>query len=160
KSSDVAARSTEAVYDAGAFWIGNSDEHDRDRLGCFTDRRQDGRAACKNDLRRGGNQLSGESSKNARIARGPAIVYANVAALDPSQLAPRGFECPDAQQCFCIAGTKAHDHADFVYPLVVLCARRQRPRGRRRAAEQRDELAPPHVEPPLQSRFTAPFRVP
>jgi hypothetical protein len=41
------------------------------------------------------NQLNGVSAKNGRIAGSPAIVDANVAALNPSQLAPRRFECPN-----------------------------------------------------------------
>ena len=36
-----------------------------------------------------------------------------------------------------------HEHADAPHPLALLRARRERPR-RRRAAEQRDELAPLH----------------
>ena len=44
----------------------------------------------------------------------------------------------------CVSGSSAvemHEHADAPHPLGLLRARRQRPR-RRRAAEQRDELAP------------------
>ena len=37
----------------------------------------------------------------------------------------------------------AHEHADAPHPLALLRARRERPRSRR-AAEQRDELAPLH----------------
>ena len=37
---------------------------------------------------------------------------------------------------------RAHEHADAPHPLGLLRARRQRPR--RRAADERDELAPPH----------------
>src|SRR5262249_24788753 len=37
---------------------------------------------------------------------------------------------------------RAHEHADASHPLRLLRARRERPR--RRAAEQRNELAPPH----------------
>ena len=40
---------------------------------------------------------------------------------------------------------RVHEHADAPHPLALLRARRQRPR--RRAAEQRDELAPPHGLP-------------
>ena len=44
----------------------------------------------------------------------------------------------------CHSGSSAgsvHEHADAPHPLGLLRARRERPR-RRRAAEQRDELAP------------------
>ena len=45
----------------------------------------------------------------------------------------------------CISGSSApgHEHADAPHPLALLRPRRDRPR-RRRAAEQRDELAPFH----------------
>src|SRR4030095_6311537 len=42
-----------------------------------------------------------------------------------------------------IVGRVRHEHADAPHPLALLRARRQRPRDRR-AAEQRDELAPLH----------------
>src|SRR5262249_34053184 len=38
---------------------------------------------------------------------------------------------------------RAHQHADAAHLLALLRVRRERPRGRR-AAEQRDELAPSH----------------
>ena len=44
---------------------------------------------------------------------------------------------------FCITLETAHQHAEAPHPLGLLRVRRQRPR-RRRAAEQRDKLAPPH----------------
>ena len=40
-----------------------------------------------------------------------------------------------------IALRKCHQRANAPHPLGLLCARRERPRSRR-AAEQRDELAP------------------
>src|SRR5262245_63944211 len=42
-----------------------------------------------------------------------------------------------------IGRSRAHEHADAPHPLALLRACRQRPR--RRAAQQRDERAPPHV---------------
>src|SRR5262249_14387697 len=44
---------------------------------------------------------------------------------------------------FRVSWTPVHEHADASHSLALLRARRQRPR-RCRAAEQRDELAPPH----------------
>ena len=54
--------------------------------------------------------------------------------------------CRNAAMRACASGSSAagHEHADAPHPLALLRARRERPR-RRRAAEQRDELAPPHV---------------
>jgi hypothetical protein len=47
-----------------------------------------------------------------------------------------------------------HEHADAPYAVALLCSRRERPR--RRAAEERDELAPPKAKPhlPLPYRGT------
>src|SRR5262249_37610251 len=44
---------------------------------------------------------------------------------------------------FRIIRSKVHEHTDAPHPLSLLRVRRERPRGRR-AAEQRDELAPLH----------------
>ena len=52
-------------------------------------------------------------------------------------------ERPDAGLKFRIVRGCGQEHADAPHPLALLRARRQRPR-RRRAAEQRDELAPVH----------------
>src|SRR5262249_2193303 len=49
----------------------------------------------------------------------------------------------DPALCFQIILGVPHQHADTPHPLALLRARRERPR-RRRAAEQRDELAAPH----------------
>ena len=54
-------------------------------------------------------------------------------------------ERPDAGLKFRIVRGCGQEHADAPHPLGLLRARRERPR-RRRAAEQRDELAPPHGE--------------
>jgi hypothetical protein len=42
-----------------------------------------------------------------------------------------------------VVGDKTHQHADPPHPLALLRARREWPRDRR-AAEQRDEIAPVH----------------
>ena len=76
------------------------------------------------------------------IGRRPSDIDPHVAAVvQPNLLAalagtPRcGPALPDRLRRQC------HEHADAPHPLGLLRARRQRPR-RRRAAEQRDELAP------------------
>src|SRR2546427_9934580 len=51
-------------------------------------------------------------------------------------------ERSDASLSFHIGCIRAHEHADAPHPLVLLRARRQRPRSR--AAEKRDERAPLH----------------
>src|SRR5262249_55531748 len=51
-------------------------------------------------------------------------------------------ERPHAGLRFRIVRSIRHQHADPPHPVALLRAHRERPR--RRAAEQRDELAPPH----------------
>ena len=72
-------------------------------------------------------------------------MYTEAQRTAPSEL---GYIFPDAQVLYerreaCLSfrsiGGDVHEHTDAAYPLVLLRARRERPRGR--AAEQRDELA-------------------
>ena len=63
--------------------------------------------------------------------------------IGPAQLLQPLQERRDAGLRFRIVRGCGHEHADAPHPLGLLRARRERPR-RRRAAEQRDELAPPH----------------
>src|SRR5262249_25884595 len=63
-------------------------------------------------------------------------------AVDPAQFLQPAQERRDAGSAFRIVRGGAHQHADASHPLRLLRARRERPRGR--AAEQRDEIAPPN----------------
>ncbi len=63
--------------------------------------------------------------------------------IGPAQLLQPLQERRDAGLTFRIVRGAGHEHADAPHPLALLRARRERPR-RRRAAEQRDELAPLH----------------
>src|SRR5258708_7888856 len=72
---------------------------------------------------------------------GPAGIDPQVAALAPSQLAERLCERGVPGLPLGIVRGDIREHADA--PHALLRARRERPRDRR-AAEQRDELAPPH----------------
>ena len=71
------------------------------------------------------------------------VVDPHVAAVGPAQLLQPLQERREAGLSFRIVRGQAHEHADAPHPLGLLRARRERPRGRR-AAEKRDELAPPH----------------
>jgi hypothetical protein len=79
----------------------------------------------------------------ARIAGTPAIFDADIAAVDPSERRQRLLECRRAGSISRIAFRLAHQHCDDNAPLL-LRPRRERPR-KRRAAEQRDELAASHI---------------
>jgi hypothetical protein len=72
----------------------------------------------------------------------PADVDAKVAAGRPARLLKGLFEYSDADLRVRIALGKRKQHADPPHPIDLLRPRRERPRHR--AAENRDELSPPH----------------
>src|SRR5262245_59363553 len=74
---------------------------------------------------------------------GPAGIDPQVAALAPSQLAERLCERGEPGLPLGIVRGDIREHADAPHSVALLRTRRERPR-RRRAAEQRDELAPIH----------------
>ena len=71
----------------------------------------------------------------------PAKVDPEVAALNPPELLKALPERRDPSLRFRVALGIPYQRSDAPYPLGLLSPRRNRPR-RRRAAEQRDELAP------------------
>src|SRR6516162_5938962 len=77
------------------------------------------------------------------VARSPVIVRPEVTSFRPTQVLQRLAERRNARLCLRITLGKAHQHADPSRPTGLLRVRRERPR-RRRAADERDELAPPH----------------
>ncbi len=99
------------------------------------------------------NQLFRERLILIRPAGRKAIVDADIAALRPSEPFEPLPECREACLHFRIVLGIGHQHADAPHPLGLLRARRERPR--RRAAEQRDELAPLHSIT-LSARATSP----
>src|SRR4029077_10808687 len=74
---------------------------------------------------------------------GPAGVDPHVAADGPAQLLQPLQERPDAGLKFRIVRGYGQEYADAPHRLRLLRARSEWPR-RRRAPDQRDELAPPH----------------
>jgi hypothetical protein len=74
------------------------------------------------------------------LAVAPPDVDLHIAPDGPTQLLQRLQERPDAGLKFRIVRGYGQEHLDASHPLALLRARRNRPT--RRAAEQRDELAP------------------
>ena len=93
------------------------------------------------DVRRERDQFRRVSAKVVGIGRGPARVDPHVAAVGPAQLRQRLAGTP---RCGPVIPASSAAEAMRTpmrrIPLGLLRARRERPR-RRRAAEQRDELA-------------------
>src|SRR5262249_28160346 len=77
-----------------------------------------------------------------RIAATPPDVDAHVAADGPAELLQPLQKRRVAGLAVGIIRRQVHQHGDAAHALALLRARRERPR--RRAAEQRDELAAPH----------------
>jgi hypothetical protein len=79
-------------------------------------------------------------------AAGESVVDAKVAAFAPSERVKSLSKGGDAVLLFpIILLGRPEQEADPTYPVILLCARRERPRDRR-AAEQSDELAASHHE--------------
>ena len=82
----------------------------------------------------------------------PSKVHPHVAAIGPTQVRKRLRERREATLLLGIAFVVRHEHADAPHAVALLRPRRERPG--RRAAEKRDELAPPdakHGFPPGQT---------
>src|SRR5262249_6858851 len=73
------------------------------------------------------------------VGRGPTGVDSHIAAYAPARLLQSLQECAEAGLKFSIVRHCGQQHADAPHALALLRARSERPR--RRAAEQRDELA-------------------
>src|SRR4029077_414172 len=92
-------------------------------------------------IRRECGQFRRVSANFNGIGRGPAAVNLHVLADGPARLPQALQKCPDASLKFRIVCCCRQEHADAPYSL--LRAPRQRP-CRRRAADERDELAALH----------------
>src|SRR5262245_2112371 len=78
------------------------------------------------------------------VSAGPPKVHARVAAIGPTQVRKRLRERREARLPYGVVFVACHEHADAPHAVALLLrAHRKWPR-RRRAAEDGDELAPPH----------------
>src|SRR5262249_26064810 len=93
------------------------------------------------DFRLERDKLSSVTFHHRRIPRGPSIVVDNIATLDPTEFLHPFAKRSHARLTFLILLRKVHEYANAT-AVTLLRPCRERPR-RRRAAEQRDELASP-----------------
>src|SRR5262245_65574297 len=89
------------------------------------------------------NSTPNDGAGAVGIAQGPADVDPHVAAVGPAQLLQPLQERCVAGLPFRIVLDQVREHADAPHPVGLLRPRRERPRGRR-AADERDEIAPLH----------------
>jgi hypothetical protein len=97
------------------------------------------------DVRVRGHQACCVRPHARHIVSGPTLVELNIAAFGPSELCELLPQRASAAFVFGIALGIGHDNPHAPHSACRLCARRKRPR-RRRATEQRDEVAPPQVD--------------
>src|SRR5262249_55785996 len=85
------------------------------------------------------DEIGGECSKPTIISLRPAVFDRHIAAFDKTGVI-QSLSNDSDQECIGRPRTAAQDTDNR---KLLLCARRERPRGRR-TAEQRDELSPLH----------------
>ena len=96
----------------------------------------------KNDLGCRSDERGSVRSEAFRIGGGKVIIDMNVAAFDPAQCRPRGFERFNARLRIKVG----HEHADPANAAGLLRARRPEAK-RRRAAENTEKVPPSHIIP-------------
>src|SRR5262245_33314375 len=121
--------------------IGNDHKHDRDAAWRLQQRGCAVIAGGEDDIRRERNQFCRIGADAIGIGPCPTGLDLYVAPDGPVRLLQALQKCPMARLPQCIVGSTVMEHADAPHPLALLRARPKRPHHRR-AAEQRDELAP------------------
>src|SRR5262249_30893547 len=112
---------------------------------CLLQRRHRGGACGQDHVRRERNQFRRIFAQPIEIAQAPPILDAHVSAVGPASFLQALYEGITAGQPFRIVRSQdAHEYTYAPRSLALLRPRRQRPR-RRRAAEQRDEIAALHL---------------
>src|SRR5215472_9300233 len=110
---------------------------------CLLQRRHREGACGQDHVRRERNQFRRVFAQPIGIAQAPPILDTHVSAVGPASFLQALYEGITAGNPFRIVRSQvAREHAYAPHTLPLLRARPERPRGR--AAEQRDEVAPPH----------------
>jgi hypothetical protein len=133
KAGSVAARPRQTVDDAGADWVGDDHEHDRHGAGRLKHLLHNV-AADQDDVRREDGQFRRVFANVVGIARPPAIIDPQIAAVGPAQLLQSLLECRDAGLNVPSFRSCAMEHADAPHAVCLLRAHRERPSCRRAAS--------------------------
>ena len=142
----VAARSRQAVDEAGTDRIGDDREHNRHGAGKLQQGSYGRGAMGQNDVRRERNQFRRMSADFNGIPSGPARVDSHITAGGPAELLQRLQECRDPGFEIRIVNSCVQEDANAPWPLL-LCSCRERPS--RRTPNYAEKLSPPHPHPRL-----------
>ena len=118
-------------------------EHDRNGGGDALECRDDRCAVGEDHIGRERYQFLGIAVDKLLLAGRPAVFDVDVLAVPPAEVRETLSECGEAFLVVGSAFVARHQHADHGHAARLLRARRARP-GDECAAEERDELAPPH----------------
>ena len=140
QAGDVAARPRQTGDEASAKRVRHRREHDRDDRGRLF-RCEHRRSRRDNDIDLEPDKLGGDLRETLEASLRPANLDRDGAALDPAEFAQPLHKSGDPLASRRKASARAQK-PDGRQLRRLLRARRERPRDR--AAEQRDELAPPH----------------
>src|SRR5262245_6378601 len=143
KSSDIAARLREAGYQPAADRISNVRKYDWDRPGLALKGLHGRRDAREDEIRRRCDELLRMNLHKLGIPARPAIIKPNVATFLPPELRQSFTEGREAGSRFWIVFHRWRDDSNSTDSIILLRGHRDRPRSRR-AAKQRDEIAPLH----------------
>ena len=157
KAGQIAARTPQAFDEPASDRIADRHEYDGDRP---VDRAHchHCRIAPDHDQLRGrGDQVQCRGFQPVQVAGRMPVDNAHIPPLGPAKRLQALLEGGHAQWESWIGFRHGREHADAPHSLGLLRARRERPRCRR-AAEQRDELAPfplteTHDDPPARTRL-------
>src|SRR5262249_52351010 len=139
---DIATWFRQIRNEAAADRVGDVGEDDRDGAGFALEGLHHRSDAGEDQVARS-DELGRVFLKELGVARGPAVLEADVVAFLPAELLHRLPERREPRLRFGVALGSGRDDPDPPHPVRLLRARRERPR-RRRAAEQCDELASFH----------------
>jgi hypothetical protein len=142
EARDIAVWSPQTLDVTSADRVDALAHDDRHGAASLLQRRRGRADAGQNDLRAERNQFGRISAQARGIAHAPAIIDPQVAPDRPAQLLEPLHEGREARLRLRLVGTRMHEHSNAPYRLALLCARHEWPC--RRAADERDELAPPH----------------
>ena len=142
QSGDVAAWARQACNIAGAQRIADCCHHDGKGAGRLADGLDGLRRMRDDDIIICLNQLGCQRGQSLGIAISVPPLECNGFPVQPTELFQRLHKGREALLRLQIAPCDRHQHAHAPYPLRLLRTGRERPT--RRAAEQRDELAPVH----------------